>query len=81
MKKSTKNAVLTFVLFLITVAAYGAVIALVNNLLRTYGYESKYTTSILVASTIYVYYKCWKWLCRKLNLIEAQCNDCNNTQS
>lgn len=69
--KTTKKAILTFGLFLIYVAAYGGLISLLNHLLRTFGYSSHNTTAVLVASTIFVYYKCWIWLCRKLNLIEA----------
>lgn len=74
MKTSIKKIVLTFGLFLVCVAAYGAIISLVNHWLRAYGYDSKYITAILIGSTIYVYYKFWKWLCRKLNLIESEYN-------
>lgn len=57
---------------MVCVVAYGAVISLINHLLRVYGYDSKYITMVLVASTIYVYYKLWKWLCRRLDLIESK---------
>ena len=74
MKPSIKKIILTFGLFLVCVAAYSAVISLANHWLRAYGYDSKYTTAILIGSTIYVYYKLWKWLCQRLNLIESDDN-------
>lgn len=67
-----KKTIITFGLFLIYVAAYGGLVSLINHVLRTYGYSSHNTTAVLVASTIFVYYKCWIWLCRKLNLIKAE---------
>lgn len=70
--RTMKKTIITFGLFLIYVAAYGGLISLINHLLRTYGYSSHNTTAVLVASTIFVYYKCWIWLCRKLNLIEVE---------
>lgn len=81
MNKTAKKTIITFGLFLLYVAAYGAVVSLFNHLLRAYGYDSKFATSVLIASTIYVYYRCWKWMCRKLNLIEAEYNCGDNEKS
>ncbi len=50
-------------------AIYGAIIALINNLFRNYGIEQAYVRPLLIFSTIYVYWKAWQWLCRKLDII------------
>ena len=76
-RNSIKKTILTFGIFLLCVAAYGGFISLTNHFLRSFGYDSKYTTAVLVASTIYVYYRCWKWLCRKLDKIADERNNHN----
>lgn len=63
------KAILNFLVFICFTAVYGAVIALINNLFRTYGIEKAYIMPLLIFSTIYVYWKTWKWLCRKLDII------------
>ena len=64
------KALLNFLVFIGFTAVYGAVIALVNNRLRAYGIDKAYVMPLLIASTIYVYWKAWQWLCRKLDLLE-----------
>lgn len=71
MNKPIKKTIFTFGLFLIYVAAYGGAVSFINHLLRVNGYGSEYATSILIASAVFVYYKCWRWLCRKLDLIKS----------
>lgn len=62
-----KRSVGGFVLFLVGVGLYGALVAFANGLLRRYGHDSELTYSLLVGSVIYVYYKAWRWLCRWLD--------------
>lgn len=62
------KALLNFVIFICFTAVYGAIIALINNALRANGIDKSYTTPLLIASTIYVYWKAWQWLCRKLEM-------------
>lgn len=69
MNKTNVRAAKAFVLFLVFVAVYGAIVALANQMLRSHGYASVSSSTILIASTIYVLYLAWKWLCRKLDLI------------
>ncbi len=63
------KALLDFVIFICFTAIYGAFIALINNLLRAHGIERTYAMPLLIASTVYVYWKAWQWLCRKLDII------------
>ncbi len=57
-----------FILTVVIAALYAGVVALINQFLRKNGYVSVYTTSALVASMIYVYYKLFRWFYRKLEL-------------
>lgn len=66
-KKS--KALLYFIIFLCFTAVYGAIIALINKALRANGVDKSYTMPLLIASTIYVYWKARQWFCRKLDLI------------
>ena len=67
MKNRRNKVLLYFVVFVLCTGVYGALIAFANQLLRKNGIDSPYTTTILIASTIYVYYMLWKWLCRKID--------------
>jgi len=58
----------TFCFFLLFVAVFGTLIALANRYLRLNGTASNYTTAILVAVMVWVYYKSWRWLCHKLDI-------------
>lgn len=69
MKKRTSIG-LTFGVFLLMVALWGAIIALANHALRAYELNPKATSPLLIAGTIYVYYKMWQWLCRRLDAIK-----------
>lgn len=60
---------LYFIIFICFTAIYGAIIALINNLFRTNGIDKAYIMPLLIASTIYVYWKAWQCLCRKLDKI------------
>ena len=62
---------LNLIIFICFTAVYGAVIALVNNLFRTLGVEKTYTLPLLIFSLVYVYWKAWQWLCRKLDEIAS----------
>ena len=53
--------------FLLFIGIFGGIVALVNQVLRNNGLASPYTQILLAAITIYVYYKAWKWTCRKLD--------------
>ena len=64
-----KKIFLIMGLYMLTVAAYGAFIAIASKLLRDNGLDSNYTRVILIASTVYVYYRLWKLLCRRLDRI------------
>lgn len=68
------KALLNLVVFICFTAVYGAAIALLNKLFRTYGFEKAYVMPLLIASTIYVYWKAWQWLCLKLDII-SKTND------
>lgn len=68
----TGKALLNLVIFIGFTAVYGAIIALINNMFRSYGIEKAYILPLLISSTIYVYYKAWKWLCRKLDKIASE---------
>lgn len=63
------EALLSFIIFICFTAVYGAIIALINNLFRANGIDKAYTLPLLIFSTVYVYWKAWKWLCRKLDKI------------
>lgn len=65
------KALLDFIIFICFTAFYGAIIVLINNLFRTNGIDKAYIMPLLIASTIYVYWKAWQWLCRKLDLIAS----------
>ena len=74
---SKSKAVIYFLEFLLFVGAFGGIIALINMLLRKYGLESPYTKAFLIAVVIFVYYKAWKWMCRKLDIFNSN-NKMNN---
>lgn len=67
-KKSKLKAIIYFLEFLLFVGLFGGVISFINHLLRKNGLASTYTTAILAAILLFVYYKAWRWMCRKLNL-------------
>lgn len=70
---SKKGKVLiNFIIFICFTALYGAIVALINNLLRTHGVEKAYIMPLLIASTVYVYWKAWQWLCRKLDILDKE---------
>lgn len=62
------KALLNFLIFICFTAVYGAIIALINNAFRRNGIDNSYIMPLLIASTIYVYWKAWQWLCRKLDI-------------
>ena len=53
--------------FLIFIGLFSAIIVIVNRILRDNGLASSYTLILLSAITLYVYYRAWKWTCRKLD--------------
>lgn len=63
---------LNFIYFLIFIGVFSGIIALINQLLRKNGLDSPYTTIILAAITIFVYYKAWRWICRKLDIFTSK---------
>lgn len=67
MKAKTKKALSEFMLYLIMVVFYGVLIALCNHWFRINGLPVKGLTALLIASTVYVYYRLWRRLCRRLN--------------
>lgn len=71
MKLSTKKSIKVFLLFLVAVAVYGGLVALANHWYRSSGHTSRSFTVILIGCTVYVYYRAWRWLCRKLDLLES----------
>lgn len=72
MATKTKRVVKNFIVFLIGVALFGAIVALTNQWFRSQGYNSTYMTAILIGCTSYVYYKAWLWLCRKLDILDKK---------
>lgn len=66
----TKKIIATFLLFIVSASLVGAGIALINHYFRVVGMESKVTTVVLIAIMVVIYYKLWKWLCRKIDKIE-----------
>ncbi|WP_290460557.1 hypothetical protein [Bacteroides caecimuris] len=71
MKSKKGKAVLNLIIFSCFTVVYGAIVALINNLFRINGIDKAYIMPLLIASTIYVYWKSWQWLCRKLDLIAS----------
>lgn len=69
MKYKTKKVLSEFMLYLAMIAFYGALIAMCNHWFRINGLPVKVFTPLLIASAVYVYYKLWRRLCRRLNSI------------
>lgn len=67
MKTKTKKVLSLFMLYLIMIAFYGALIAVLNHWFRIKGLPVKVLTPLIIASAVYVYYKLWRRLCRRLN--------------
>lgn len=61
------KVIITFFVFLIFVALFGASIALVNQYLRVHDMTSPWTHGFLSAILAVVYYNAWRWFCRKLD--------------
>lgn len=72
MTTKTKRTVKNFIVLLIGVALFGAIVALTNQWFRSQGYNSTYMTAILTGCTSYGYYRAWLWLCRKLDLLDKK---------
>lgn len=70
MKANTKKALWAFLLFLLIVAIFGAVVALCNQWLREAGDNGKFWKLMLLALYVFVNYKAWRWLCRKLDNLD-----------
>lgn len=67
---NARKCIKVFLLFLIAVAVYGGIVASVNHWYRSVAeHPSKSFTVILIGCTVYVYYRAWLWLCRKLDLL------------
>lgn len=66
-----RKSILYLIIFVCFTALYGAIVAIINNLLRTHGIEKGYSIPLLIFSTVYVYWKAWQLLCRKLDKISA----------
>lgn len=64
-KKS--KAFLNLMIFICFTAVYGAIIALINSFFRSHGIEKAHIMPLIIFSTVYVYWKAWQWLCRKLD--------------
>lgn len=60
---------LYLIIYICFTVAYGAIIALINNLFRTNGIDKAYIMPLLIVLTIYVYWKAWKYLCSKFDKI------------
>lgn len=71
-KMSKSRAIVYFLGFLIFVGVFSGIIALIHQLLRKNGVDSPQITAILAAVTIFVYYKSWRWMCRKLDLFASK---------
>lgn len=67
MKTKAKKALFEFMLYLIMITFYGTLIALCNHWFRINELPVKVLTPLLIASTVYVYYRLWRRLCRRLN--------------
>ena len=57
--------------FLIFIGLFSAIIVIANRILRDNGLASSYTLILLSAITLYIYYRAWKWTCRKLDRFES----------
>lgn len=71
-KMSKSRAIVYFLGFLIFVGVFSGIIAIIHQLLRKNGVDSPHITAILAAVTIFVYYKSWRWMCRKLDLFASK---------
>jgi hypothetical protein len=67
MKYRTKRAFKAFVSFLVMIGIYGALIAICNHWLSLNGWSTKVLLPLLIMSGIYVNYKLWLRLCRRLD--------------
>lgn len=67
-----RNIIISFIGFLIFISVFGGIIALIHRLLRDNSIDSPYTIVILIAITIFIYYKAWKWICRKIDLFASK---------
>lgn len=63
----TKKTILTFSLFLVFVAVFGALVSLVNKYLRSHDMDSSFTMCLLGAILFVVYYYAWRWISRKID--------------
>ncbi len=61
------KVIITFLVFLIFVALFGASIAIVNHYLRVHDMTSHWTQGFLCAILAAVYYIAWRWFCQKLD--------------
>lgn len=67
MKPETKSAIIEFTISLVIIGLYDGLIALCNHWLRLNGWNTKVFLPLLLMSVIYVNYKLWRRLCRRLN--------------
>lgn len=70
-KVTKRKAVVCFIEFLLFVGLFGGVVGFINHLLRKNGLASACTQIFLVAITIFVYYKAWKWMCCSLDIFTS----------
>lgn len=70
MKANSKKAIYAFLLFILIVSVFSAVVALCSQWLREAGESGKFYKIMLLALYVFVNYKAWRWLCRKLDNLD-----------
>ncbi len=70
MKPIVRKAIFIFVIFLVAVSVFGAIIALMAQYFRVNETYTPFVKLILVAVMALGMYKAWKWFCYRLDKLD-----------
>lgn len=70
MKLIVRKAIFIFVIFLVAVSVFGAIIALMAQYFRANETYTPFVKLILVAVMALGMYKAWKWFCYRLDKLD-----------